>query len=62
MALNIYALAVISYSSDHLYLSVSNIMINIHKVCWRNVLLAQKVLILLNGSALLAKSDDINII
>ena len=37
--LNIYALPVISYGSDHLFLSVtvSNIVINIHKVCWRNV-------------------------
>ena len=39
MALNIYALAVISYGSDHLSLSVivSNIVINIHTVCRRNV-------------------------
>ena len=35
----IYALAVISCGSDHLFLSVtvSNIGINIHTVCWRNV-------------------------
>ena len=39
MALNIYALAVISYGSDHLFLRVTvlNIVINIRKVCWRNV-------------------------
>ena len=61
MALNMYALAMISYGSDHLFLSVtvSNIVINICKVCWRCVRLAQKVL-LLNGSVLLAKPDDIN--
>ena len=31
------ALAVISYGSDHLFLSVtvSNIVINIRKICWR---------------------------
>ena len=39
MALNMYALAMISYGSDHLFLSVtvSNIVINICKICWRNV-------------------------
>ena len=38
-SLNIYALAVISYGSDHLFLRVTvlNIVINIRKVCWRNV-------------------------
>ena len=35
----IYALAVISYGSDHLSLSitVANVVVNIRKSCWRNV-------------------------
>ena len=39
MALNLYALAVISYGSNHLSLSVTvaNIVVNVRKVCWRNV-------------------------
>ena len=39
MVLNVYALAVISYGTDHLSLSVAvaNIVANVLKVCWRNV-------------------------